>query len=148
MYEIYMEEYMNEYIKESTEVKKTKDKEDVYKINYYLRDNLQIPYVSNVLAKPRVQEQLIEFVGKFLDDHSKELSTSGPVHIIIFSERETAVLYDMFSINADTLLELYNKMVEETFYGKISKFFTGWVKNAPHKLLITASMQTRELTWA
>lgn len=140
MYEIYMEEYMDDYIKEDTETKKVKSKEEVYKINYYLRDNLQIPYISNVLAKSKIQEQLIEFVGKFLDDHSKELSTSGPVHIIVFSDRETSVLYDMFSVNGDMLLDMYNKMVDETFYGKISKFITGWVRNAPHKILLTAML--------
>lgn len=134
MYDLFMEEY----VEEMEESLYTEDKEGVYKTNFYLRDHLQIPYVSSKLEKPRVKEQLIEFVGSFLDENSTKLSTSGPIHIITFGDKETNVLYNIFGVNAETLLEMYDVMIEETFNGKISKFITGWVRNAPHKLLVTA----------
>lgn len=131
MYEFFMEEYLSEV---------TKDKEDVYKINYYIRDHLQSQYISPALKKPRVQEQLIEFVGRYMDEHSEELSTSGPVHIIIFGEKETSFLYELFGVNKDMIIQIYDEMINETFYGKISKFISGFVYNAPHKILLTAML--------
>lgn len=114
------------------------NKDDVYKVNYYFRDHLQIPKVSKKLEKSSVRDQIIEFVGKFLDIHNDELSTSGPVKIFTFSDRETSFFYNLFEISGDELFEMYDNMVQETYYGKISKFITGWIKNAPHKILITA----------
>lgn len=135
-YNLYMQSYMEDALEEmkeclgenSQQYLEAKDKSEVYKINYYLRDHLQIPYVSETLAKRRTRDQLIAFVAKFLDDHSRELSTSGPVYMFTFGNNETSFLYDMFGVNGDQLIEMYLAMVEETFYGNISKFFTGWVK--------------------
>lgn len=114
------------------------EKEGVFKNNYCLRDNLQLPYVHNVLAKDVTKEKIIEFVGKFMEDHTKQLSTPGPVYSFTFSTKEAEFFYTMFNVNAQMLLDLYAKVSEETYYGKISKIFTGWIQNAPHKLLITA----------
>lgn len=126
------------YFWEDTEYSEAK--EGVYKKNYYLRDNLQIPYVSKELSKPKVRDAIINFIGKFLDDHSTQLSTSGPVHIFTFNEKEVSILYELFNINADIILKLWEGLVNETYYGKISSFITGWIKNAPHKLLIIAML--------
>lgn len=134
MYDLFMEEYIEEF----EEIYKfTEDREGVYKTNYYLRDHLQIPYVSKTLEKRRVKDELIEFVGSILDANSNKLSTSGPVHIITFGDKETDVLYKLFGVNAQVILEMYESMIKESFYGKISKFITGWVRNAPHKILVT-----------
>ena len=156
-YEMYMEEYMLEaanemkkyfmennlenYFEESFNLAMYEaNKEGVYKENYYLRDNLQIPYISKVLAKRKTRDSLIAFTGKFMDDHSTQLSTSGPVHIFMFGDKETSFLYDLFGVSADQLFTMYNNMINEAFYGKISSFITGWVRNAPHKILITAML--------
>lgn len=133
MYDLFMEEYLEEEINGFME-----DKEGVYKTNFYLRDHLQIPYVSKTLEKRRVRDEIIEFVGSILDENSNKLSTSGPVHIITFSDKESNKLYEIFGINDQKVLEIYESMIQESFYGQISKFITGWVKNAPHKILVTA----------
>jgi hypothetical protein len=135
----YFQEFINEYQDDDyDEAAKSSDKSAVYKENYYLKENLQIPYVQPVLANERNQEKIIEFVGAFIDSHARELGTSGPVYQFTFSTKETSFLYELFNVNDEKLLELYNKMVEVTFYGKISKFFTGWVTNAPYKLLLVS----------
>lgn len=145
-YQQFMEDYMQEEFDGMTEYIESMDdlfleaKEGVYKDNYYLRDNLQIPYITKELAKPRVRDTIVEFVSKFLDDHVTQLSTSGPVHIFTFSDKETSVLYDLFKINDEKLYELYEQTIKETYYGNISKFITGWIKHAPHKLLITSML--------
>lgn len=144
-YNIYLEEDIQEAYDEMFSYLEHNDpfseaKEGVFKDNYYLRDNLQLPYVSKELAKPRVRESIIEFVGTFMDKHSVELSTSGPVHIFVFGEKEVSTLYELFNINGEKLYELYENMIKETYYGKISKFITGWVKHAPHKILLTAML--------
>ena len=147
-YGLYFQEHMEtaldemkKYLGEDSELfQEAVDKSNIYKENYYLRDNLQITYVSKVLAKRRNRDELILFISKFMDEHSYQLSTPGPIHMFTFGDNETNFLYDMFGLSADEIFGMYNKMVEETFYGKISKFFTGWVKNAPHKLLITAML--------
>jgi hypothetical protein len=145
-YEIYMLDFMKEnrinemeYMKiEPYEEESEEDKNPVYKINYVMRDNLQIPKITDALAKKRVQDEIIQFTGNYMDTHSKQLMTSGPVHMLTFGAKETKFLYDIFNTSAEELIELYKKMVEETYYGKISKFITGFVMNAPHKLLLTA----------
>ncbi len=138
LYQLYMEDAVLEAENEMNLYVEAVDKEDVYKINYYLRDHLQIPYVTNLLSKQKTRDAILEFTGKFIDEHSYQLSTAGPVHSFTFKEKEISFFYDLFQINTDKLLELYNQMVIETFYGKISLFYNGWVKHAPHKLLFTA----------
>ena len=139
-------EYIEDYYKEALDEMNrclgievfTEDKEGVYKENYYFRDHLQIPYISDLLAKEKTRNIILEFVSKFLDDHATQLSTSGPVYKFTFGDKETSVLYDLFNITKEKILEMYEEMVKETYYGNISLFFTGWVKNAPHKILITS----------
>lgn len=144
LYSLYIEEYienaedeMNKYLGKDNN---SKNKEGVYKENYYFRDNLQIPYVSKTLEKRRNRDMIVTFVSSFLDNHSTQLSTSGPVHMFTFGDKETDFLYQLFGVDADTLLDMYNKMVNEAFYGKISSFISGWVRNAPHKILITSML--------
>ena len=112
------------------------EKEGVFKDNYYLRDHLQIPFVHDTLAKSVTQEKIIEFTGEFIDSHMKQLSTPGPVLPFTFNDTHTKFFYDLFGVTAQDLLDMYNKVVEETYYGSISKFITGWITNAPHKILI------------
>jgi hypothetical protein len=143
LYDLYMEDYMLEATAEMNkylgkEFDEATDKSKVYKENYYLRDNLQIPYVSQVLAKRKNRDAMVMFVGKFLDDHAMHLSTSGPVHMFMFGDKETNFLYELFNVNAEQLLDMYDNMINEAFFGKISSFISGWVRNAPHKILITA----------
>jgi len=154
LYRMFIQEYiedaneeMNKYLGEENkplylfdEEGEENAKKDVYKINYFLRDNLQIPYVSDVLSKKINQDKLIEFTGKFMDDHANQLSTSGPVYTFTFGDKETSFLYELFNVNAEKLLDLWYKTIEETYYGNISAFFTGWIQNAPHKLLMVAML--------
>ena len=110
----------------------------VYKLNYYFRDHLQLPLVSSQLAKARVKDGLIELTGDYMDKHAKALSAAGPVYQMTFGAAETKVLYDLFGVTAEILVDMYNEVVKETYNGSISKFITGWVNNAPHKLLLIA----------
>jgi len=55
-------------------------------------------------------------------------------------ERTITIENPKDNITAEQILVLYEEMIKETYYGKISSFFTGWVKNAPHKVLITAML--------
>ncbi len=110
----------------------------VYKENYLFRDTLQKVYVSPKLTKPRYREAMIAFVAKFIDEHSTELSKSGPVNIIPFGDKETEFLYTTFEITKEQVLQIYENVIQETYYGTISKFISGWINKAPHKLLIVA----------
>lgn len=152
-YNLYMEEYIAPLMEElgMCDVSDDEDyliedgeeataKNPVYKVNYYLRDHLQNPYIRPILAKPKNQEDIIAYVGKFLDDHGNQLSTSGPIHMFTYGESETKFLYDLFGLNPQMLIDTYLKMIDESFYGKISLFITGWVKNSPHKLMITSML--------
>lgn len=149
MYMDFFEEYVHEskiemfrYFLENAiafeEEGQNEGKEGVYKINYYLRDHLQIPYVSKLLAKTKTQDAIVEFTGQFMDNHVTQLRTAGPVHSFTFGANETSFLYDTFGITGDQIITMFNEMVTETYYGKISKFIQGWVNNAPHKILLTA----------
>ena len=80
--------------------------EATYKENFYLRDNLQIPYITNTLSKKKIQESLIEFTGEFIDKNSAKLSTPGPVYKIAFMDKEKKFIYDLFELTEEKVLEL------------------------------------------
>ena len=104
------------------------------KNTYYFRDNMQIPFISPVLAKARNQERLVEFTGEFIDSHSTQLTTSGPVHMFTFADKETAFLYDLFGLSEKKVLEFSNEMFKEA-YGDGALFHI--IREAPHKVLLT-----------
>lgn len=146
-------EYLSDYIQEATEEMNNKlgikseepeveekGRKDVYKHNFYLKDNFQDKYISPVLAKSNNRNSIIEFVYKFIDDHNEQLSTSGPVYSFSFGDKETNFFYNLFNLNKEEIMNYWFKMIEETYYGKISKFFTGWLNNAPHKLIFVAML--------
>lgn len=134
LYQDYMEEYLTEatnemdiYISEAT----------VHKENYYFKDNLQIPYIAPVLSNKNVREKIIEFTGTFMDTHHSKLYTSGPVWIFTFSDKETSFLYELFGLTKEKMAEINKNMFAETYQGA-AQFHI--VKQAPHKILITAML--------
>ena len=126
-----MEEYRNELLLEA-------NKEEVYKINYIFKNDLQLKFIHPVLESNSNRNKLIEFTGRFIDFHAQALSASGPIYHFTFGDKETKFLYELFGIDDKVILEIYEKVIQETYYGKISKFITGWIQNAPHKILLTA----------
>lgn len=131
------EEFDDEY-DEATGTQQVGTKKKAYKENYYFAEHLQKPYVTSVLEKRKNRDAIVMFTGKFIDDHSRQLSTSGPVYSFTFGKKETSFLYELFNISKEKILEIYNGVVESTYYGSISQFITGWITHAPHKLLICA----------
>ena len=151
LYDLYMKEYRDaayremceykniEFVEESNEdVFDESGKEGVYKIAYYLQDHLQIPYIRKALNNKQTKDALIDFVGRFIDQHQTQLSTMGPVYKFTFNVKESEWLYNLFGVTKEQILQMYNEMINETYYGKISKFFNGWIESAPHKLLLCA----------
>ena len=138
----YEDEYFNEAYEEMEKclLSYNEAKEGVFKDNWYFRDHLQIPHIKNILQKENNRDKILQFVAKFLDDHHRELSTSGPTYMFTFGDKETSFLYEIFGVNKDIILKMYNEMVNDTYYGSISKFFTGWINNAPHKILIVSML--------
>ncbi|MDE7346903.1 MAG: hypothetical protein K2N48_09235 [Muribaculaceae bacterium] len=141
MYELFMQEYLEEAMMEMNRYQGITEtaKPGVFKENFYLRDHLQVK-ISPALAKPKNRDTIVEFIGKFMDEHSTQLGTSGPVYTFTFGEQQVQPLYEMFELTPDMLLEMYDKMVEETYYGKISSVYTGLAKSAPHKLMFTSML--------
>lgn len=113
-------------------------REGVFKDNYIFRNDIQNKLVHDKLAQAGTQDKIVEFTGAFIDNHSEHLSTSGPVLSFTFGDKETSFFYDLFGTSAEYMMEVYNKVNQDTYYGSISQFITGWVKNAPHKILITS----------
>ena len=105
------------------------------KDTYHFRDNIQIPCISQKLADKNTQEKIVYFTGNFIDSHSTQLYTSGPVHMFVFAEKETEFFYDLFSINAKQLLEISNNMFKDAYNGTALFHI---VREAPHKILIIA----------
>ena len=114
------------------------DKSKIYKENYIFRDSLQRKHVSPVLAKPANREKLIEFTASFIDENATALSKPGPVLMIRFTDTHINTIYDMFHTSKEEVMELFQKVVQETYYGKLSKPLLGLVERAPHKLVLVA----------
>lgn len=151
LYDLYMKEYRDEANKEMCEFNKIEfveesfdefeeasNKEGVFKLNFYMRDHLQIPYVKKALNNPRTKDEIIDFLGRYIDMHQGQLATIGPVYKFTFNVKESEWLYNLFGVTKEQLLEMYDEMIKETYYGNISKFFTGWIQHAPYKLLLAA----------
>jgi hypothetical protein len=128
--------FLSYYFKES-DFYEAKDKSLIYKENYFIRDNFTINYIQPVLSKPITREKLITFVGSYMDAHSRELSTSGPVHMFLFSKKETSFLYELFNTTENHILELIQQVVDETYMGNLAMPIRGLVDTCPHKLLLT-----------
>lgn len=143
-------DYFQKYITEAKEEPESwDDEEDLEKIekdkpapvfieNYIYMNELVLPKVRPVLKIESNRERLIDFTGNFINNHTKELSTSGPVHMFIFSDQETNFLYELVNTSKGEILELFKKVTIETYSGKLSLPLVGLLENAPHKLVITA----------
>lgn len=129
LYEFYMMEDVSEAVSGMMHFV-----EAAAKNTYYFRDNMQIPFISEVLAKPKIQEKIVEFTGEFIDTHSTQLYTSGPVHMFTFADKETSFLYEMFGLSEKKVLEFCNEMFKEA-YGGTALYHI--IREAPHKVLLT-----------
>lgn len=142
MYELFMDDYMREALEEQARYFNQplveKSKEGVFKENFYFRDNLQKPKITPAMEKEQNRQLVFELVGKFMDEHQTQLSTSGPVYTWVFGEEQVMPIYNMLELTPDDILQLYTNMVAETYNGNISQFITGWVRHAPHKIMLTA----------
>ena len=132
LYQTYMEECEVEHI--LLEHEYGFFAESIKRESHFLNEHL-MPKISEVLAKPSNREKLIEFTGKFIDEHSTQLLTSGPVFIFTFGDKETSFLYELFNLDKKGLLELFDKMVNAAYEGQ-SNFST--IRSSLHKVLVTA----------
>ena len=105
------------------------------KNTYYFRDNLQLKYISEILAIEKNREKIIDFTGEFINSHTDQLSTSGPVHMFTFGDKETKPLYEMFGVTKDQIIYFSKEMFKET-YDMSSPFIV--ILQAPHRILLTA----------
>lgn len=105
------------------------------KDTYYFRDNLQEKYVKDKLAKSKTKEAIIDFTGTFIDSHSSQLYTSGPVNMFTFADKEIEFFYELFGVDKKLLMGMSNQMFRQA-YGNGALF--NIVREAPHKILLTA----------
>lgn len=108
--------------------------ESIKRESSYLKEHL-IPRIAPVLAKASNREKIIDFTAKFIDDHSSQLLTAGPVYIFTFGDKETSFLYDIFNITKKELVHIITEMLKAAYEGS-STF--GGINSAPHKILIAA----------
>ena len=137
-YMLFMTEAYNEAYNEQLLYEAGGKSGDVYKINYYLRDNLQNKYVAPILQKARNRTLIIDFVAKFLDKHHEVFAEPGPIHSFVFGKNETDFFYDLFGLSAEKILEILKELEKETYNGRITPVIASLVIRAPHKLLFTS----------
>lgn len=113
-------------------------KEAVFIKNFIYQDELVEKKIRPVMKDPKEREALLNFTGQFINEHHKELSTPGPVYMFTFGDKETDFLYNKFNTSKEEILALINRVTAETYKGKLSLPLVGLIKNAPHKILITA----------
>ena len=116
---------------------KEQTKAPVFIENYIYQKELVEGKIRNIMKDKNKRDSLVHFTASFINDHSKELSTSGPVYTFTFAEKETNFLYNLIGTNEDHILSLFNKVIDETYMGKLSLPLAGLIKKAPHKILIT-----------
>ena len=110
----------------------------VYRLNFYLKKALMDTFVTPVLSKPSGKDALIDFTGTFIDEHYNALSAPGPIFSFTFGNKQTNELYGLFNLDKEKVYALFKQMIDESYFGTLSQFIDGWVRNAPHKILITA----------
>lgn len=130
LYQALMEDYITEADKEMYL--------EASSVNsFYLKDNLQIPYVKDQLAKQSTRNKITEFTAKFIDNNAERLSTSGPVHIVTFMDKEINFFYDMFKITKSEVLAKFENMISIVYPG-VTTF--NILKKSPHKILLIAML--------
>lgn len=121
---------------EDIEFQEPESPEDPSKFTFYLRDNLQIPIIKDKLKEKRIQQSIIEFVGKFIDENSSKLSTTGPTYMIAFLDNQTKFFYDLFGTTKQDIVKLMNEMKKVAYPNPLkSDNVLINVKGTPHKLL-------------
>lgn len=131
-YQEFLEGYMEEAYQDLFLFEATKGE------HYYLRDNMQLPLVKNKLKEKSVQNQIIEFTGRFIDQNSAKFSTTGPVHIVGFLDKDINFFYDLFGTDKETTVKQMKEMKDIAYGPEVTDNVLINVKNMPHKLLITA----------
>lgn len=102
----------------------------------HLKENLQVSNVAPVLKKPINRDKIVEFTGRFKDEHNKQLSTAAPVHMFTFADKQTSFLYSLFSTSKEQLVTLFKEGMEKAQQTVPFRI----IEEGPHKILIAAMM--------
>jgi len=145
MYDSYLYEHF--MLEAEQELEKEKKQKANKKVNFYLRDNLQVPFISPILKVRSNRDKLVDFTGDFIDKNSEKLFAMGPMYNVPFYEREINFLSELFNIeigkvaqkendkvsNDSQLMNIIKGMFRETY---------GWttiphtIRVSPHKVLL------------
>lgn len=142
-YHDFMQSYLEELDpsrKIIEEIEEATDKSKVYKENFIFRDNLQLKKIAPVLKTGEGRDKLVDFTAAFIDANATALAKSGPIMMIRFTDNDCNKLYDMFNTSKDEVMTLFNQVIQDTYYGKLSKPLQGLVERAPHKLVVVAAL--------
>lgn len=128
-------EYFLDYLDEAYNEAANEIKNGV-KQTYYFKKHLQSNIFDPIIAKRSTVEKIIDFTGVFLDKHAYQLHTPGPTHSFVFGVKEAAPLYELFHIDAPTILEHFNEMTKLAYDENKSKSTFNSIKAGQLKLLI------------
>src|SRR5699024_12195677 len=123
-YHDFMQSYLEELDpsrKIIEEIEEATDKSKVYKENFIFRDNLQLKKITPVLKTGEGRDKLVDFTAAFIDANATALAKSGPIMMIRFTDNDCNKLYDMFNTSKDEVMTLFNQVIQDTYYGKLSK---------------------------
>ena len=123
---------------EDMELNITETPEDPSKFTFYLRDNLQIPFIKDKLKEKRIQQSIIDFIGKFLDDNASSLSTPGPTYMIPFLDPQTKFFFDLFGVDKPKIVTMIKEFGKIAFPDEKEALIN--IKGFPHKLLFIAML--------
>lgn len=131
-YQEFLESYLEEFDQDFLLYEATKG------THFYLKNHMQLPLVSAKLKDKSVQNKIIEFTGKFIDQNSAKFSTTGPVHVVGFLDKEINFFYDLFGTTKEDTIRQMREMKDYAYGPEATENVLINVKNMPHKLLITA----------
>lgn len=85
--------------------------------------------------------RVLDTAAKFIDSHSRELTTAGPMYGFTFYPKDVEALYDIVGHTPESLVELTKEMINNHAYegdGIWSEYRINLLISANHGVLITA----------
>lgn len=77
------------------------------------------PFVEKCFSNTKNVKELESIIGRFIDKNSDQLSAIGPTKIILFTDRETDVIYKMVGVTPDIARKIKNKSKDIKSSGQV-----------------------------
>ena len=93
-------------------IRKTKEDINMAKKSQVLLDEVY-PIVESKLSSPENTNKLRRIIGRYIDRNSESLSAIGPTRMIVFTENDKNLIYEIFGIEKDADIQPLKRKITD-----------------------------------